>query len=42
MWAFCFTVPAAAAGQVLIATALLAAAGRRKRSVGGAFDNFLA
>jgi len=41
MWAFCFTLPAVAAGQVLIAAALLAARGRRKRCVGSAFDNFL-
>lgn len=42
MWAFCLTLPATAAEQVLIAAALLAARERRKRSVGSAFDNFLA
>lgn len=41
MWAFSLSVPAAAAGQVSIAAALLAARGRRKRRVGSAFDNFL-
>lgn len=41
MWAFYFTLPVMAAGQVLIAAALLAAKGRRKRRVGSAFDNSL-